>query len=76
MKKEYDFSKGVRGKFSRPKKVQKTLRLDADVLEFYVQLGVSEGIPYQTLINLILRKFAAEDGELIISAKPKRQKVS
>ncbi len=30
-----------------------------------------EGIPYQTLINLTLRKFASEEGELIISPKKK-----
>lgn len=30
IKKEYDFSKGVRGKFYRPKKIQKTIRLDKD----------------------------------------------
>ncbi len=32
MKKEYDFSAGERGKFFRENKVQKTLRLDADIL--------------------------------------------
>ena len=69
MKKEYDFSKGERGKFYRKNKVQKTLRLDADVLNFYQRLADKEGIPYQTLINLTLRKFASEEGELVISPK-------
>ncbi len=69
MKKEYDFSKGVRGKFYRKKKVQKTLRLDAEILHFYQTLAEKEGIPYQTLINLTLRKFAGEGGKLVISAK-------
>lgn len=66
MKKEYNFSKGIRGKFYRPKKVQKTLRIDKDVLEFYQKMAKENGIPYQTLINLILKKFAAEDQTLII----------
>jgi len=66
MKKEYDFSKGVRGKFYRPRKVQKTIRIDKDTLEFYQKLAVKSGIPYQTLINLTLRKFAAEEGEIVI----------
>ena len=66
MRKEYNFSKGVRGKFYRPQKVQKTIRLDKDILEFYKRMAMANGIPYQTLINLTLKKFAAEGGELII----------
>ncbi|HBF13845.1 MAG TPA: hypothetical protein DDW49_10765 [Deltaproteobacteria bacterium] len=66
MKKEYDFSKGVRGKFYRSHKIQKTIRLDEDVLKFYQKMSKRCGIPYQTLINLTLKKFAAEDGQLVI----------
>lgn len=69
MKKEYDFSKGVRGKFYRPKKIQKTLRLDQDVLEFYQKMASEHGIPYQTLINLTLKKFAAEKGSIVLKAE-------
>lgn len=68
MKKEYDFSKGVRGKFYRPKKIQKTLRLDADVLASYQKMALSSGIPYQTLINLTLKKFLAEKVPLVIAS--------
>ena len=68
MKKEYDLSKGVRGKFYRPNKVQKTIRLDAEVLRFYQRLAKRVGVPYQTLINLTLRKFSAERGTLVIDA--------
>lgn len=71
MKKEYNFKEGIRGKFYRKNKIQKTLRLDADVLDFYQALAKKEGIAYQTLINLTLRKFSSEGGELIISAKKK-----
>lgn len=72
MKKEYNFTKGVRGKFYRKKKVQKTIRLDAEVLDFYQALAKKEGIPYQTLINLTLKKFAGEGGELVITTKKKK----
>lgn len=68
MKKEYDFSKGVRGKFYRPRKVQKTLRLDKDILDYYQRMADQNGIPYQTLINLTLKKFAAEGGEIVLKA--------
>lgn len=66
MKKEYNFSKGVRGKFYRPKKVQKTLRLDKDVLSYYQKIAQHYGIPYQTLINLTLKKFAAEGDSIVL----------
>jgi uncharacterized protein (DUF4415 family) len=68
MKKEYDFSKGIRGKFYRRNKVQKTIRIDRDVLDFYQKLAKGSGIPYQTLINLTLRRFAVEGGEIRIKA--------
>jgi uncharacterized protein (DUF4415 family) len=55
MKKEYDFSEGERGKFFRENKVQKTLRLDADILEHFQTLSSRKHIPYQTLINSTLR---------------------
>ncbi len=56
MKKEYDFSGGERGKFYRKNKVQKTLRLDADVLQHFQALSIRKHIPYQTLINNTLRE--------------------
>ncbi len=68
MKKQYNFSKGVRGKFYRPNKIQKTIRIDKDILEFYQRLALENGIPYQTLINLTLKKFAAEEGEIVIKS--------
>lgn len=67
MKKEYNFSKGVRGKFYRPQKVPKTIRLDKVVLDYFQTLAQKSGIPYQTLINLALRKFAAEEDRIIIA---------
>lgn len=67
MKKEYNFSKGIRGKFYRPNKIQKTLRLDRDIVTFYQRLAQASGIPYQTLINLTLKKFMAEKDRLVIA---------
>jgi BrnA antitoxin of type II toxin-antitoxin system len=56
MKKEYDFSGGVRGKFFRENKVQKTLRLDADILDYFQPLSSRKHVPYQTLIKSALRE--------------------
>ncbi|MBI2339493.1 MAG: BrnA antitoxin family protein [Deltaproteobacteria bacterium] len=68
MKKEYDFSKSVRGKFYRPKKVQKTIRLDKEVIGYYQKMARKNGIPYQTIINLTLKKFMAEKGGIFLKA--------
>ncbi len=55
------WANGVRGKFYRPVKKQVTLRLDADVLEWFkAQQGGARG--YQTAINAALRKVV--DGEM------------
>lgn len=66
MKKEYDFSNGVRSKFFRAKKIQKTIRLDEDILEHFKNLSARSGVPYQTLINLTLRKFMCNKQKIII----------
>jgi uncharacterized protein (DUF4415 family) len=56
MKAEYDFSTGIRGRFYKQSKVQKTLRLDEDTLIYCKKLAALRKIGYQTLINQILRK--------------------
>lgn len=66
MKKEYNFSKGTQGKFYRPKKIQKTIRIDKTILNYYQKLSQKYSIPYQTLINLTLQKFVAEKRELTL----------
>ena len=65
MKKEYDFSKGVRGKFYRPVKVQKTMRLDADIIEHFQVLAGKRHTGYQTLINNTLREAITKPTEMV-----------
>lgn len=56
-----DFWKNaVRGKFYRPVKKQVTVRLDADVLEYFkAKQGGARG--YQTAINAALRKVVEDE---------------
>ena len=49
-----DWSRAVRGKFYRPIKQQVTLRLDADVLDWFKRQVDNDG-GYQTRINAALR---------------------
>ncbi len=57
MKKEYDFSKGVRGRFYSPAKISTTIRLDDDILLYLKKLAGIKKIKYQTLLNNILRDY-------------------
>ena len=56
MLEEYDFSGGVRGRFYEPKKIPVSLRLDNDIVLFFKKLASEQKVPYQTLINTLLRK--------------------
>ena len=52
----YDFSGGVRGRFYEPKKIPVSLRLDNDIVLYFKKLASEQKVPYQTLINALLRK--------------------
>ena len=74
MKQEYNFSKGVRGKFFRPTKVQKTIRLDQDIIEYFQDLAKQKKTGYQTLINSTLRN-SIEHPEGTIDKKTLRKEL-
>ena len=57
LKKEYDFSKGIRGRFYSPKKISTTIRLDDDILLYLKKLASIKKTGYQTLLNGILRDY-------------------
>ncbi len=57
LKNEYDFSKGVRGRFYRPKKISTSMRLDNDILLYLKKIAGEKKVGYQTLINAVLRDF-------------------
>ena len=66
MKKEYDFSKGKRGPVIQPdpNKVRITIRLDADIIEYFKkQVHKAGGGNYQTMINEALRHYLAKKQE-------------
>jgi uncharacterized protein (DUF4415 family) len=69
MKKEYDFSKAKIHKgpivSSKGNKLQKTFRLDEDVFEWLVLEGKRRGIPYQTLMNSLLKQMMNQEETLL-----------
>jgi predicted DNA binding CopG/RHH family protein len=61
---EYDFSHGRPNPYSKRLKKQVTIRLDIDTIQYFKDLAVKTGIPYQGLINLYLADAAANKREL------------
>ena len=64
MKKEYDFSKGVRGAaIPTPGKTRITIRIDTDILDWFRErIRKANGGSYQTDINEALRAFIETKG--------------
>jgi hypothetical protein len=64
MKKEYDFSKGERGKFYQPNiKLNLPVYLESDVAQFVQKYAKKKNVDRQTIVNELLRK----DKELVES---------
>jgi len=56
MKKEYDFSRGERGKFYRPNiRLNLPIYLDPDIAEFVQKYAKKKKLDTQTLVNKLLR---------------------
>ena len=60
MRKEYDFSKGVKNPYAKPPKATVTIRLDKATVEYFKSLAEQVNMPYQTLINSYLADCAAK----------------
>ena len=69
MRKEYDFSKGVKNPYAKKLKKQVTIRLDDDTIGYFKDLSSSINIPYQSLINLYLRDCAHKHRKLNLQWK-------
>jgi hypothetical protein len=57
MKPEYDFSKGVRGKFYRPDiEMRLPIYLDSDVQRYLAERATQKGIPLDEMVNGLLKR--------------------
>ncbi len=57
MKKEYDFSKGVRGKFANPDgEFNLEIYLDREISDFVDKLSIDKKIDRNRLVNKLLKK--------------------
>jgi predicted DNA binding CopG/RHH family protein len=60
MRKEYDFSRlrKAEPKYLRRTKAAVTMRLDPTVIAYFRSLASDIGMPYQSLINYVLKEYA------------------
>jgi hypothetical protein len=57
MKPEYDFSKGERGKFFRPKaELRLPIYLSADVQAYLAERAAQKGMPLGEMVNTLLKQ--------------------
>jgi len=69
MRKEYDFSKGERGKFYRPKsELNIPVYLDKETFDFVQKIASEKGITSSSVVNQLLRNnmkdFLNPDGSI------------
>ena len=60
MRREYDFARLKRAepRYLRRAKAAVTMRVDPTVLAYFRALAEKSGLPYQSLINYVLREYA------------------
>jgi predicted DNA binding CopG/RHH family protein len=54
MRKEYDFSKSIKNPYAKKVKRQISIKIEEDTIEYFKNLAIKVGIPYQNLINSYL----------------------
>ena len=66
MKEEYDLSgmKKRQNPFAKKLKKQVTIRMGVDIIEYFKNMAIESGIPYQNLINLYLQDCVASKRKL------------
>ena len=56
MKKEYDFSKGVRGKFYKPNiQINLPVYLDSEVLDFVQRIAIKRNTDISSVVNNLIK---------------------
>lgn len=66
MRKQYDFSKSKKNPYAKLLKRQVTIRLEAEIIDYFKKLASETGIPYQNLINLYLKDCASSRRKLAL----------
>ena len=63
MKEEYDFSNSIKNPYAKRVKKQISIKIESDTIDYFKELSVKVGIPYQNLINSYLTDCAIKHVE-------------
>ena len=69
MEKEYNFKNGIKNPYAKKIKRQTTLNLSSEVVDYFKNMSLEMGIPYQVLINYYLLDCVRNKKRLNISWK-------
>lgn len=71
MRKEYDFSNGVKNPYAAELKKQITIKVSPSIIDYFKEQAKETGIPYQTLINLYLADCVKNEKKIDITWEKK-----
>lgn len=63
MRKEYDLSNSIKNSYAKKVKKQISIKIEEDTIEYFKELAIKVGIPYQNLINSYLTECALKQNE-------------
>jgi len=69
MRKEYDFTNAIKNPYIKKLKKKISMNVDEDVIVYYKNESLKTGVPYQTLMNLVLKESADNKRKLQLSLK-------
>ena len=69
MRKDYDFTKGIKNPYIKKLRKQISIRIDIDTIEYFKRQAQETGITYQNLINLYLANCALNKKTIDIAWK-------
>lgn len=63
MRKEYDFSNSMKNPYAKKVKKQISIKIESDTIDYFKELAIKVGIPYQNLMNSYLTDCAVKHVE-------------
>lgn len=63
MREEYDFSNSIKNPYAKKVKKQISIKIESDTIDYFKELAIKVGIPYQNLINSYLTDCAVKHVE-------------
>lgn len=69
MRKEYDFTNAIKNPYTKKLKKKISINVEEEVIDYFKSESISSGVPYQTLMNLVLKDCADSKKKIELSLK-------